>query len=112
MTIMRPSKTGIDPITRLPATIKPQSAIGPGFAATARIDVHTALSSPTSRSSNSGNDTTLIANHHQGEEETNAHSHHDHNPPSLCGEDVAGECGDRNRRRGWRLKALEQIASQ
>ena len=61
MTKMRPRNAGNDPITRLAATIKPQTAIGPGFAATARIDVHTAASSPTSRSSNSGNDTTLMA---------------------------------------------------
>jgi hypothetical protein len=60
MTMMRPRNAGIDPITRPPATIKPQTAIGPGFAATARIDVHTAVSSHPSRSSNSGNDTTLI----------------------------------------------------
>src|SRR6185437_7235325 len=61
MTMMRPRNAGIDPITRPAATIRPQSAIGPGFAATARIDVHTAASRPTSRSSKSGNDTTLIA---------------------------------------------------
>src|SRR5713101_6253999 len=60
-TMSRPTNNGIDPITRPPATISPQMAIGPGFATTARTDVHTAASSPTSRSSSSGNDTTLIA---------------------------------------------------
>src|SRR5512147_2743481 len=61
MTMMRPRNAGIDPITRPPATTRPQTAIGPGFAVTALIEVNTAVRSPTSRSSNSGNDTTLIA---------------------------------------------------
>src|SRR5262249_59282593 len=61
MTMMRPRNAGIDPITRPAATIRPQTAIGPGFAVTALIEVNTAVRSPTSRSSNSGNDTTLIA---------------------------------------------------
>ena len=59
--MMRPRNAGIDPITKPPATIKPQMAIGPGFAATALIEVNTAVRTPTSRSSNRGNDTTLIA---------------------------------------------------
>src|SRR4029079_4949723 len=60
MTMMRPRNAGIDPISKPPATIRPQIAIGPGFAATALIEVNTAVRSPTSRSSNRGNDTTLI----------------------------------------------------
>ena len=56
---MRPRSSGIDPIARPPATIIPQTAIGRGFAATARTDVAIATPSPTSRSSNIGNDTTL-----------------------------------------------------
>ena len=43
MTKMRPRHAGVDSITRPPATIKPQTAIGHGFAATARIDVRTAV---------------------------------------------------------------------
>ena len=58
---MRPRNAGIDPIPKPAATIRPQPAIGPGFAATASIDVNTAERSPTSQSSNRGNDTTLIA---------------------------------------------------
>lgn len=61
MTITRPMKNGIDPITRAPATIAPHAAIGPGFAITARTDVETAVTNPALRSSSSGNDTTLIA---------------------------------------------------
>src|SRR5580700_6648707 len=60
MTMIRPRNSGIDPTTSPPATIKPQIAIGPGFVITARIDVATAVLSPTSRSSNSGKETTLI----------------------------------------------------
>src|SRR3546814_11999270 len=60
MTKTRPRNRGIDPSTRPPTTINPQTAMGMGFAATARIDVRTAVASPTFRSSNSGNDTTLI----------------------------------------------------
>src|SRR5438552_8036195 len=56
----RPRKKGSDAITRPPATISPQAAIGAGLAITARIDVRTAVSTPTSRSSSNGNDTTLI----------------------------------------------------
>src|SRR6476619_3756116 len=61
MTMMRPRNAGIDPINRPPATIRPQTAIGPGFAVTALIEVNNAVRSPTSRSTNSGKDTTLIA---------------------------------------------------
>ena len=38
-----PSSAGIEPITRPAATIRPQSAIGPGFAITARSEVRTAV---------------------------------------------------------------------
>ena len=37
--LMRPRNAGIDPITRPPATIRPQTAIGPGFVATIRADM-------------------------------------------------------------------------
>src|SRR5262249_48655256 len=57
----RPRNKGIDPTTRLAATTNPHKAIGTGFTVTARTDVHTAAPSPTSRSSNSGKDTTLIS---------------------------------------------------
>src|SRR4029079_7332255 len=60
MITMSQRSAGIEPSTNSPATISPHSAIGPGFAATARNDVVTAVPAPTSRSSNSGNDTTLI----------------------------------------------------
>ena len=60
ITTMRPRSAGIEPSTNSPATIRPHSAIGPGFAATARNDVMTAVPRLTSRSSKSGNDTTLI----------------------------------------------------
>src|SRR5262249_21002786 len=60
MTMIRPRNNGIDPITRPLATTSPQTAIGTGFTTTARTDVHTAVTSPTSRSSSKGNDTTLI----------------------------------------------------
>src|SRR5262249_23979469 len=60
ITIMRPRNNGIDPITRPPATISPQMAIGPGLTITVRTEVDIAAPSPTSRSSNNGNDTTLI----------------------------------------------------
>ena len=43
MTMISPSSRGIDPITRLPATIRPQAAIGPGLFTTARTDVATAV---------------------------------------------------------------------
>ena len=39
MTMMRPRNAGIDPIIRPPATIRPQTAIGPGLAVTALIEV-------------------------------------------------------------------------
>src|SRR6266545_250058 len=42
------------------ATIKPQIAIVTGFAATARTEVISAAAAPTSRSSSSGKDTTLM----------------------------------------------------
>ena len=42
------------------ATINPHAAVGMGFSLTARIDVAIAVSSPTSRSMSSGNDTRLI----------------------------------------------------
>ena len=41
--------------------ISPQAAMGAGFAITTRTEVVTAVATPTSRSSNRGNDTTLIA---------------------------------------------------
>src|ERR1700736_779539 len=60
-TMIRPRKNGIDPTSRLAATTNPHKAIGTGFTVTARTDVNTAAPSPTSRSSNSGKDTTLIS---------------------------------------------------
>src|SRR3954447_17572015 len=60
MTTIRPSSAGSDPSTSPPATISPHAAIGTGFLTTARIEVATAVYSPASRSSSSGNDTTLI----------------------------------------------------
>src|SRR6266481_4343200 len=60
-TMIRPRNNGIDPTTRPAATTNPHKAIGTGFTVTARTDVHTAAPSPTSRSSNSGKDTTLIS---------------------------------------------------
>jgi hypothetical protein len=61
MTTISPRKNGIDPSTSPPATISPQAAIGTGFAADTRIEVITAVGSPTSRSSSSGKETTLVA---------------------------------------------------
>ena len=60
MTTIRPRSAGSDPSTRPPATIRPHTAIGTGFATTARTEVATAVNSPTSRSSSIGNETTLI----------------------------------------------------
>src|ERR1700683_2446037 len=60
MTITSPSKQGTDPITSAAATIRPHAAIGSGFVTTAWIEVQIAVSIFTSRSSNSGKDTTLI----------------------------------------------------
>ena len=40
MTTMRPRNSGIEPITSPAATIRPQTAIGPGLTATARSEVH------------------------------------------------------------------------
>src|SRR5687768_5046922 len=60
MTMARPTNKGIDPITRPAATTNPHNAMGTGFAITARTEVHIAVATPTFRSSNSGNDTTLI----------------------------------------------------
>src|SRR5438132_7407014 len=59
--MIRPRNNGIDPISSPAATTSPHKAIGTGFTVTARTDVHTAVPSPTSRSSNSGKDTTLIS---------------------------------------------------
>src|SRR5271166_1240594 len=60
-TTTNPTRNGTDPRTRPPATISPQIAMMSGFAATARTDVATAVPIPALRSSNNGNDTTLIA---------------------------------------------------
>src|SRR3954451_22260477 len=60
MTTTKPSSAGSDPSTNPPTTINPHAAIGTGFLTTARIEVATAVYSPSSRSSSSGNDTTLI----------------------------------------------------
>src|SRR3954454_22222366 len=60
MTTIGSSSAGSDPSTSPPATISSRTAIGTGFLTTARIEVATAAWSPASRSSSSGNDTTLI----------------------------------------------------
>jgi hypothetical protein len=95
MTKMRPRKAGIDPITRPPATIKPQTAIGPGFAATARSDVRTAVWSPTVPVEQQRKRHHADRQHQQSEEETNAHPHYDHRPARARGEYVAGGSGPR-----------------
>ena len=61
MTTMRPRNTGIDPSTRAPATIRPQTAIGTGFSTAARTEVQTAFSTPNVRSISIGKDTVPIA---------------------------------------------------
>ena len=48
-------------LSRAPATMAPQSVITPALAATARSEVEIARVTPTSRSSSSGKETTLIA---------------------------------------------------
>ncbi len=56
----KPMKAGSEPIISSAATIKPQAAIVTGLAATARTEVVIAAAAPTSRLTNSGNDTTLM----------------------------------------------------
>src|ERR1700728_2628812 len=59
--MINPAKSGMEPITSEAVTITAQSAIGPGFFATAQIEVQIAVSTPTRRSSNRGKATTLSA---------------------------------------------------
>ena len=61
MTTASPMKAGSEPLRSSTATMKPQVAIVSGLAATARTEVVIAAAAPTSRSTSSGNDTTLIA---------------------------------------------------
>ena len=61
MTTARPTNRGIDPSTKPPTMISPHTAMVRGFAIVTRTDVQTAIATPTFRSSNRGNDTTLIA---------------------------------------------------
>jgi hypothetical protein len=58
---MSPTRAGIAPSKRLPATIAPQVSMGPGLSITARTDVRAAVETLTGRSSSSGKDTMLIA---------------------------------------------------
>src|SRR5262249_18873146 len=55
-----PTKNANEPITRMTATKSPQAAIISGLRRTALTDVCTATIAPTSRSSSSGKETTLI----------------------------------------------------
>ncbi|HWV80180.1 MAG TPA: hypothetical protein VNZ50_02025 [Hyphomicrobiaceae bacterium] len=60
MTTASPTNRGNEPISNPPAMIAAQIAITSGLVATALMDVVTATAAPTSRSSNSGNEMTLI----------------------------------------------------
>ena len=52
--------SGSEPITSAAATMRPHSAIVAGFSHTVLMEVATAAAGPMSRSSSSGNDTTLM----------------------------------------------------
>src|SRR5436305_15170099 len=60
MTTAKPKNSGIEPTRSATATMSPHTAIVTGLATTARTEVRIATAAPTSRSSNSGNDTTLL----------------------------------------------------
>src|SRR5947199_9735001 len=98
MITMRPRSAGIEPSTSNPATMSPHNAIGPGFAATARNEVVTAVPTPTSRSSKSGNDTTLIDSTIKREQKTDPDPDADHCPAPRRREHVAHKAADRGRR--------------
>src|SRR5262249_41149350 len=59
-TTVSPRNSGREPSSSNAATINPQTAMVTGLASTARTDVTIATAAPTSRSSSSGKDTTLI----------------------------------------------------
>ena len=62
ITTASPMNAGSEPINSSAATIRPQAAIVTGLADTARTEAVIAAAAPTSRSTNSGNDTTLMTN--------------------------------------------------
>ena len=108
-TTMRPRNAGIDPINRLPATIRPQTAIGP------RV-----RSNRSDRRPHRGGKSDIPVQqqrkrnhadrqHQRGEEETNAHSRYDHLPARACREHIADERGDRDRRLGAESELVNQI---
>ena len=61
MTTAKPKKSGSEPRTSATATIRPQSATLNGLASVTRHEASSAGTRPISRSSISGNETTLIA---------------------------------------------------